>query len=157
MVKEVYVGTDKQTIIDIIDANTNNNITDDNTRRIIDKYSSKYPIDGEVVTVQEKKVHVDYLPTIDAILKEDKEVVGAALYKVEKDQCLFLTDRNDPNLQDIYSIHRKKADNLADKLFKLNTEEFPVQWTHVHASILSGSFATVFNQTYGDWRESLSQ
>jgi hypothetical protein len=57
----------------------------------------------------------------------------------------------------MYSIHQKKADKLADKLLKINTEEFPAQWTHIHATILSGSFATVFNQTYGDWRKSLSQ
>ena len=154
---ELYIGTDKKQLKQIIDDHTDQAAETSKTQRIIAKYSSQYPIQEEVAIINGQRVHVDYLPTIDAILEQEKEVVGAALYKVELDQCLFLTDTRDLNLQDIYSIHQKQADKLADKLLKLNTEEFPCQWTHTHAAILSGSFGLVFGQTYGNWRKSLDR
>ena len=163
MAGEFYLGTDKKELKKVLDAYTDKNIETDRTRRILVKYSSKYSIDGKVATVQGKRIHINNLPTIDAMLeandryKQPKEVVGAALFKIERDQCIFLTDSTDPNLQRVYEAHQREADELADRLWKMNTEEFDYQWTHVHAQVLSTSFATVFGQTYGDWRKSLAE
>jgi len=158
-----YLGTNKDEFKRIIDAYTDKNVEIERITKIRRKYSPKYSIDGKVATIQGKQIHVDYLPTIDAMLEANnryehpKEVVGSALFKIERDQCLFLTDSKDPNLQRVYESHQKEADELADRLWKMNTEEFYYQWSHAQAKVLSVSFATVFGQTYGDWRKSLAE
>ncbi len=160
---KLYVGTDKEEFQRILDTHTDNSVELDRTRKILGRYSSKYSIDGEVAAIQGRRIHIDYLPTIDAMLEANaiyehpREVVGAALFKIELDQCIFLTDSKDQNLQKVYGAHQREADELADKLWKMNTVEFDYQWTHVIAAVLSGSFATVFSQTYGDWRKSLAE
>ena len=84
-----------------------------------------------------------------------KDVVGAALFKIENDHCLFFTDSNDPNLKRVYQENKRQADGLAAKLWKLNDEKYDCQLSHVTASVLSGSFEVVFGQLYGEWRHSL--
>ncbi|MBI5398822.1 hypothetical protein HZB03_05130 [Candidatus Woesearchaeota archaeon] len=162
---KLYVGTDKKEFNKVLDAYTDKNVETDRISRILRKYSPKYKssIDGEVATVQGKRIHVDYLPTIDAMLeakaryKHPREVVGAALFKIERDKCIFLTESRDPDLQRVYEVHQREANELADKLWEMNTEEFDYQLTHAIATVLSGSFAAVFGQSYGDWRKSLAE
>lgn len=161
MKKGIYIGTNKEEFKRIIDAHTSKDVELDRISRIRSKYSRKYRIEGEAATIRGRKVHIDYLPTIDMMLEakkryaHSKEVVGAALFKIENDECLFLTDSNDIKLRHLYAVHNKDAKDLASRLLKLNTEEFDYQWTHVLAQVLGGSFSTVFNQSYGDWRKSL--
>jgi hypothetical protein len=113
--------------------------------------------------VKGRKVHVDYLPTIDAMLgvvdeyEHPKEVVGAALFKIEEEFCLFFTDSNDPNLRKMYESHQEGAIKVGKELWRLVDEEYANQFTHVTATILSGSFELVFGQFYGDWRRSLAE
>jgi len=85
-----------------------------------------------------------------------KEIVGSALFKIERDYNISLTNSNDSNLQRIYEIHKQKADGLAEKLWKLNNEEFDLFWTHITAIVLSGSFELTFGQLYGRWRKSFA-
>jgi len=162
MEKAVYIGTNKKQFKKVLEAHTDKAVENDKTRRIIEKYSHKFNIKGEVATFLGKRIHVDYLPTLDVMceakigLRCPEEVVGSALFKIEKDYCIFLTDSRDPKLERIYDLNRTEADPLAERLWKLNTDEFDNQWTHVTAAILAGSFATVFGKTYGDWRKSLN-
>ncbi len=159
--KKICITTNIEEFKKVLDANTNKDAHEDRRRRIVQKYSSKYSIEDEVFTLEDRRIHIDYLPTIDVLLEakqkysSPKEVVGGALFKIEKEHTIFLTDTNDSNLQRNYRAHKKNADNLADKLWVLNSEEFDNQLTHVTATILSGAFHTVFGQFYGDWRKSL--
>ena len=163
MSKQVYIGTDKKKFKKVLEQYTDQNMATDRRKKILKKYSTKYKIKKEVVNIKGKRVHMDYLPTIDAMLEANKEyshakeVIGGALYKLESDHCIFFTDTQDTNLKRVYKAHQREANIEAKKLWKLNTEEFDCQWTHVHARILSGSFEAVFGQTYGSWRESLSK
>jgi len=157
---KIYISSDKDEFEKVLRDYASQKISEDRTTKIIRMYSSKYDINGEVVEFKGKRIHVDYLPSIDAMIsacnkyKEPLEVVGAALFKIEKDHCLFFTDSNDPALKRVYEARQKKADKLADKLWRL-TEEFDYQFSHVTAKVLSGAFATVFGITYGEWRRSL--
>ena len=108
-----------------------------------------------------RQIHIGYLPALDAMLEaisryeNPREVIGAALFKIEADHCLFLTDTDDINLRKVYAEHREDADKVASELWRLIDEEYPNQWTHASAAILAGSFEVVFGQTFGAWRESL--
>ena len=103
------------------------------------------------------------LPTIDTFLELKEadgpalEIAAAALYKVEKDHCLFFTEVNDPRLEKVYAAHQREADTLAARIWQLNAEEYDLQWTHVHAMVLSGAFWTAFGMPYGEWRRSLGK
>jgi len=155
-----YISSDKDEFEKVLRNQTSQKIAEDRTAKIIRMYSSKYDINGEVVEFNGQRVHVDYLPSIDEMVsacseyEEPLETVGAALFKIEKDHCLFLTDSNDPALKRIYEARQREADKLAGKLWRL-TEEFDYQFSHVLAIVLSGAFATVFGITYGEWRRSL--
>jgi len=163
MEKSIYIGTNKQKFMEFINALTDKRVERDRKRKILKTYSKKYKIKKDIVKIAGCKVHLDYLPVIDAMLKANEnysmpqKVVGGALYKIERDCCIFLTDSRDPNLKRVYEANQKKADTEAEKLWKLVTEEFDYQMTHTMAQVLSGSFATVFGQTYGDWRKSLNK
>ena len=163
MEKEVYIGTDAKEFKEVLDKHTDKDFEADKISRIIQDYSGKYNIEEEVVTVQGRRVHVTYLPTIDAMLEavdeyeHPKEVVGAALFKIEEEYCLFLTDSNDPNLRKMYVDHKEGAIKVGNELWRLVDEEYEDQWTHITAAILSGSFEVVFRQFYGDWRRSLAE
>lgn len=162
MTKEVYIGTDAKEFKKVLDSFIYEELSKDRRSRIIQKYSPKYSIEDEVVVINERRVNIDYLPTIDLMLdaqkkyKNPEDVVGAALFKIDKDQCIYLTDTNDANLQRNYELHKKNGIELGRKLWKLNSEEFDNQLTHVTAKILSGSFHTVFGKFYGEWRKNLS-
>ncbi len=165
MTKKLLITTNTKEFKKVLDAHTDKDAHEDRRRRIIKKYSSKYSIKNEVITYGPggRKIHIDYLPTIDMLLKakekyfSPQEVVGAALFKLELDHCIFLTDLYDANLHKNYQTHKEKADTLAERLWELNSEEFDNQFTHVTARILSGAYHTVFEQFYGDWRKSLQQ
>lgn len=163
MTKEVYIGTDAEKFKEILDAHTDKDAKVDRMNRIIQDYSGKYNVEGEVVTVQGRRVHVDYLPTIDAMLEavgeyeHPKEVVGAALFRIELKYCLFLTETDDLNLRRMYADHKEDADNVAGELWRLNDKEYANQFAPVTAAILSGSFEVVFGQLYGAWRRSLAE
>ena len=142
----------------------NENWEDDCARssRIAEMYSDKYSIEGQTFTFKSRRIHLHYLPSLDAIIEAsagyDKpmETVGAALFKIEKDHCIFLTDTRDPNLERLYAIHEKEADELAQRLWKINSEEFDMYFSHRTAMVLAGSFEAAFGRTYGDWRHSLT-
>jgi|SRR3989338_288852 len=163
MAGSAFIGKDSREARKIINQYTDKHVADKNRAKILQRYAGKYNIDGEVATVKGRRVNIEYLPSLDTILESIKayekpaEVVGAALYKIEKDQRISLTDISDKNLRKVYEIHQKSADELANRLLKLTTEDFNYQWTHILAIILSGSFEVVFGQTYGAWRKSLSQ
>jgi len=161
MTKKLFITTNAEKFKKVLDVHTDKSAHDDRRSRIVKKYSNKYSIENEVFTFEGKKIHIDYLPTIDALLdaKEQydspREVIGAALFKIEEEHTLFLTDTNDSDLQRNYRTYKNNADDLASKLWNLNSEEFDNQFTHATARILSGAFHAVFGQFYGDWRKSL--
>jgi len=163
MEKGFFVGIDKEAAKRVFDAFTDPHAEQDRTNRTIENYSARYQIDGEVATIDGRRIHVDYLPTLDAMLEAKGkyenalEVIGAALYKIEVDHCIFLTERNDPNLERVYQANSTGADEMADRLWKLTTEEYEHVWTHVIAKVLSGSFEVAFGQFLGNWRRSLTE
>jgi hypothetical protein len=163
MANEVYIGTDAEKFKEVLDAHTDKDVEADRMNRIIQDYSGKYNVEGEVVTVQGRQVHIDYLPTIDAMLEavgeyeHPKEVVGAALFRIESKHRLFLTKTDDPNLRKIYVKHMPEAEKLVSELWRLNDKEYANQFAQVTAAILSGSFEVVFGQLYGAWRRSLAE
>ncbi len=81
------MGSNKEEFKKTLDAHTDQNAITKRIRGVLEKYSSRYNIDDEVVTIQGKRIHVDYLPTIDMMLKTNnkyknsREIVGAALFK----------------------------------------------------------------------------
>lgn len=166
MIVKCHRITNQKELENVLDEYIDKNIQVDRLNKIISKYSGKYPIKGEVATVQGKQICIDYLPTLDLMLEatqiykkplEPLEIVGGALFKIDHDYCIFLTDTKDPVLQLVYSANQINANALADKLWKLNTEEFDYQLTNILATVLSDSFAIVFDQTYGNWRRSLTK
>ena len=162
MENETYIGSDFEKFKKVLDEHTNEDIEADRISKIIQDYSREYNIKGVVATVQGRQVHIDYLPTIDAMLGAIEEyecpleVVGAALFKIEKDCCLFLTNSKDPNLKRMYVNHKEDADKVASELWRLVDREYEIQMTHVIATILSGSFELAFGQLYGTWRRLLA-
>lgn len=161
MVGDCYICTDNQEFKQVLDSYIDKYQQIERTKKIKKKYSDKYKINGELTKINGKNIHIDYLPSIDEMInatniyKNPREIVGSALYKIEKDECLFLTDITDFNLERVYNSNKREADALAKRLYILNTEEFDYQMSHTLAAVLLGSFASVFGQTYGEWRRSL--
>jgi hypothetical protein len=158
---EILITTDKDEFIKILDNYKNQESDVKRRERIIQNYSEKYKIEDEIAIINRRQVHIDYIPSLDAILEAGKsyenpeEVVGAALFKIEKDHCIFLTDSWDRNMSKIYDSHRKEADEMAKRLWEINSKDFDLQFTHCTAAVLAGSFEIAFDKTYGTWRLSL--
>lgn len=155
------VTADKEEAQKILNECMDNYVERDRMIKIREKYGKKYEIKDDLTTISEIEVNIDYLPTVDFLLKAKKrykkpeEVVGAAFFKIEKDDCIFLTDSKDKNLQRVYNSHRKSADRLAKELTKLNTMEFEYSTVNQVAAVLNTSFYVVFGKTFGNWKRSL--
>jgi len=154
--KGVVITKDKKTFAKLIDNYTDKKIEKNRLVKINQRYGKMYPIAENIATVNGKQVHIGYLPVIHEMSKvkgaQAKEIIGAALYKIEKDYTIFLVDDQDPNLKAVYKEYKETADAVARTLWNL---QFDYQWTHVIATVLAGSFENTFGQTLGTWRRSL--
>ena len=159
--KTLIITPSPERATEIIKHHTKKSQQEKNTQRIIEDYKDSYQILEETFYVGERKLHVDYLPTYDLfeqtkkISDEAREIAGAALYKVELEHTLFLTDPTNKRMGENYSKHEKDANSLADKLWDSVNEKYPNQWTHTSAMILGGSFELAFKETLYTWRMSL--
>lgn len=130
--------------------------------RITREYGDRYSIDGECGFLNGMEVNACYIPSIDTIIdymadyQNPKEVVGSAMFKLDSDYCIFLTDTRDRNLMEVYEKNKKEADLLSDKLWKINTEDYDCGSCSATAATLSMAFFVVFKQTYREWRMSLA-
>jgi hypothetical protein len=155
------VGEDWEKIKKILDSTRE--LEDDVARQIVKDYLSRYGFNEKgMAIVNGKTVHPHYLPTVDVMLQENrkhknaKEIVGSALFKIDDDHVLFLTDTNDTNLRSLYLRNKERADPVADELWSLG-KEYDLFWSHNTAIVLASSFGFTFNQSYKNWRMSYRQ
>lgn len=120
---------------------------------------------GKVVNILGRRIHSDYIPTIRYLMgiksrspdeTYAKDIIAGAFYKIEKDECLFLTDTRSPVLQRIYGQNKQKSDFTARGLIELNKKMFDIS-PNQFATVLSGAFEAVFEKTFGAWRKSLEE